>query len=138
MVCPCCNPDKDLTPTFVAAPARMGRDGARRHHPRMVVLEKGVTNHHRASCIPVLFLQGQGEDFHVFSDASQHAYVGVVYIRTVYCDATASVSLVIAKTKVAPLTPSTIPRLELCSALLLSKLLQTVREDLSIQTDSKL
>ena len=73
---------------------------------------------------------------HRFSDAFQHAYVGVIYIRTVYRDATASVSLVIAKTKVAPLMPSTIPRLELCGALLLNKLLQTVREDLSIQTDS--
>ena len=69
---------------------------------------------------------------HGFCDASQQAYAGAVYVRAVYEDTTTTVTLVIAKTKVAPLSGSTIPRLELCGALLLSKLLQSVREALNL------
>ncbi len=66
---------------------------------------------------------------HGFSDASNVAYGGVVYIRTTYHDSTVSVHLLLAKTKVAPLNPpGTTPRLELCGALLLSQLLQTVMD----------
>ena len=57
----------------------------------------------------------------------------MVYIRSLYTDAAVSTSLVIAKTKVAPLKTVTIPKLELCSAPLLSKLLSTVCKQLGIE-----
>ena len=70
---------------------------------------------------------------HGFSDASNLAYGGVVYIRVLYHDTTTSVSLVYSKTRVAPLSPpGTIPRLELCGAQILSKLLVAAMESLHI------
>ena len=70
---------------------------------------------------------------HGFSDASNVAYGGVVYLRTLYQDTSVSVSIVHAKTKVAPLSPpGTTPRLELCGAQVLSKLLVTAMESLDI------
>ena len=70
---------------------------------------------------------------HGFSDASILAYGGVVYLRTLYHDTSTSVSIVCSKTKVAPLSPpGTIPRLELCGAQILSKLLVAVMDSLNI------
>ena len=63
---------------------------------------------------------------HEFSDASQTAYGGVMYIRTIYTDTSTEVRLIMAKTKVAPISGATIPRLELCAALLMDKLLDFV------------
>ncbi len=60
---------------------------------------------------------------HGFSDASEVAYAGVVYLRLVDTTGCVHVSLVIAKTKVAPIKRLSIPRLELCGALLLAQLL---------------
>lgn len=60
-----------------------------------------------------------------FSDASEHAYGGVVYLH-VSSDSGNTVRLVCAKSKVAPMKPLTIARLELCGIVLLSKLLRTV------------
>ena len=71
---------------------------------------------------------------HGFSDASMSAYGGVVYLRIRYADTTISVSLVAAKTRVAPLKRQTIPKLELCAALLTARLLATVAEDLSLDS----
>ena len=70
---------------------------------------------------------------HGFSDASNLAYAGAVYIRTMYEDTTTTTALVTAKTKVAPLSPLTIPKLELCGALLLSKLLANAQKVLQIE-----
>ena len=73
---------------------------------------------------------------HGFSDASNTAYGGAVYIHTSYQDTTVSVQLLLAKTRVAPLSPpGTTPRLELCGALLLSHLLQTVTDTLDVPPD---
>ena len=69
---------------------------------------------------------------HGFCDASQLAYAGVVYLQTVYTDTTTTISLVTSKTKVAPLKTLTIPRLELCGAQLLSKLLLSTKDALAI------
>ena len=64
-----------------------------------------------------------------FCDASLKAYAAVVYIE---CHTGTEVSrrFVCAKSRIAPLKKITIPRLELLSALLLSRLITTVQEAL--------
>lgn len=62
-------------------------------------------------------------ELHGFSDASQLAYAGVVYLRMIDQHGDIHISLVVSKTKVAPIKRLTIPRLELCGAHLLSQLL---------------
>ena len=55
-------------------------------------------------------------ELHGFSDASEHAYAGIVYLRVFDSDGNVHVSLVMSKTKVAPIKCLTIPCLELCGA----------------------
>ena len=69
---------------------------------------------------------------HGFSDASELAYAGVVYLRMCDSEGNVHVSLVTSKTKVAPIKRLTIPRLELCGAHLLAQLLHHVREALHV------
>ena len=76
---------------------------------------------------PVLEFQ-----LHGFSDASQTAYGGVIYLRALHQDTSISMSIVTAKTKVAPLAGATIPRLELCGTLLLARLLSTIARSLNV------
>ncbi|KMQ86362.1 gag-pol protein [Lasius niger] len=75
----------------------------------------------------------QGVEFHGFSDASQDALGAVLYIRTIQTFTDAKVTLLAAKSKVAPLKKQTIPRLELAAAVLLSRLLARVRTILGLQ-----
>lgn len=60
---------------------------------------------------------------HGFSDASEEAHSGVVYLRMV----DTFTSLTISMTKVAPIKCLTIPRLEICGACLLAQLLHYVQ-----------
>ncbi|XP_058987954.1 uncharacterized protein LOC131806984 [Musca domestica] len=69
-------------------------------------------------------------EFHVFADASNRAYVAALYARTVHPDGKVNVSLVTARTKVAPVKTKTLPRLELCGASLAAKLIRKVRESI--------
>ena len=62
-------------------------------------------------------------EVHGFSDASEDAYAAVVYLRMIDTKGDVHVSIVMSKTKVAPIKRLTIPRLELCGAHLLSQLL---------------
>lgn len=65
-------------------------------------------------------------ELHGFSDASCSAYAAVVYVRIVDENQIISTSLISAKTKVAPIKQKSLPRLELCGAVLLSQLLTKV------------
>ena len=62
-----------------------------------------------------------------FSDASRRAYSAVVNGIITNPNGDSVVKLLSAKTKVAPVKQLSIPRLELCGALLLSKLLINVK-----------
>ena len=58
-----------------------------------------------------------------FCNASLKAYAAVVNLRT---NDEISVQFIAAKTRVVPVIGMTVPRLELLSALLLSKLIQSI------------
>ena len=69
-----------------------------------------------------------GTDLHGFSDASELAYAVVVYLRSIDADGVVHASNVIAKTKVSPIKRVTIPRLELCGALVVARLFHHCRK----------
>ena len=78
--------------------------------------------------VPRCYYPGKTKPKHTelqgFSDASEAAYSAVVYVRAVYEDGSVSSTLVVAKTKVAPLKRVSITRLELCGAVLLTELME--------------
>ncbi|XP_055918591.1 uncharacterized protein LOC129950692 [Eupeodes corollae] len=75
--------------------------------------------------------RGELIELHGFADASESAYAAAVYCRVKRTDGRVCTSLVCAKTRVAPVRKKlTIPKLELCGALLLTKLLSKTKESL--------
>jgi len=72
-------------------------------------------------------------ELHGFSDASEHAYAAAVYLRTTYTDGSISVTLIASKTRVSPVKKQSIPRLELLGAQILTRLTDTVLNQLPLQ-----
>ncbi|XP_011174462.3 uncharacterized protein LOC105206677 [Solenopsis invicta] len=88
--------------------------------PRLVVNSLGTSQ---------LFIQG-------FCDASESAYGACIYVQSVNnCQDKISSRLLCSKARVAPLKKQTVPRLELCSALLLAKLLDNVKRAIRVNID---
>nr|XP_029729598.1 uncharacterized protein LOC115266986 [Aedes albopictus] len=71
-------------------------------------------------------------EIHCFSDASEKAYGACLYIRSKDAEGRVKVRLLASKSKVAPLKCQTIPRLELCGAVLGAELFQKVRDSIRI------
>ncbi len=72
---------------------------------------------------------------HGFCDAFAVAYGAAIYLRTEHADGRVFTALVIAKARVLPVKPTTIPRVELTGAHLLAKLLSHTRTLLNIPTE---
>ena len=66
-------------------------------------------------------------ELHGFSDASKDAYGAVVYMRVERESGKVDCNIIASKSRVAPLKGETIPRLELLSALILARLMNTVK-----------
>ena len=84
--------------------------------------------------IPRCYAHGDQQDpvsyqLHGFCDSSLSGYAAVVYLRATSC-ASIQTAFVASKTRVSPLSQLMIPRLELLSALILSRLITTVEEAL--------
>ncbi|GFQ84405.1 integrase catalytic domain-containing protein [Trichonephila clavata] len=73
---------------------------------------------------------------HGFADASSKTYGAVIYMQTVSIAEESNCQLLCSKSHVAPTKLVTIPRLELCACLLLSKLTRKVISALNMQTES--
>ncbi|XP_071652615.1 uncharacterized protein [Temnothorax longispinosus] len=71
-------------------------------------------------------------EIHGFADASNVAYAAVVYLKVVSASGEITVTLLAGKSKVAPLKPLSVPRLELSAALLLARLIHFIRESLDL------
>lgn len=65
---------------------------------------------------------------HGFCDASVKAYAAVAYIRIKDGDGNYKTNMIAAKARVAPVKPVSLPRLELCGAVLLARLLKQIGE----------
>ena len=66
-------------------------------------------------------------ELHAFGDASEVAYASAIYLRVVREDGRASTSLVMSKTRVAPVRKITLPRLELMAAVITARLCTYVK-----------
>ena len=66
-----------------------------------------------------------------FSDTSKRAYCAAIYLVSKTSIGYSS-DLLISKTKVAPLKEQTVPRLELLGAVILARLMTSVREALDV------
>ncbi|XP_075210468.1 uncharacterized protein LOC142317804 [Lycorma delicatula] len=69
---------------------------------------------------------------HGFSDASRNGYGACIYLRSVNTFGNISVKLLCSKSWVAPVKQISIPRLELCGALLIARLLKFVNPALCL------
>ncbi|XP_072766394.1 uncharacterized protein [Anoplolepis gracilipes] len=84
----------------------------------------------------VICAEPQHIEMHGFCDALESAYGVCIYIRSMNESGKIYTQLLCAKSRVAPLKRVTLPRLELCGALVLAKLGQSVKQALSINIDA--
>lgn len=65
-------------------------------------------------------------ELHCFCDASEKAYGACLYVKSNNAEGEVKIRLLTSRSKVAPLSCQTIPRLELCGALLAAQLFEKV------------
>ncbi|XP_045032618.1 uncharacterized protein LOC123474468 [Daphnia magna] len=78
--------------------------------------------------------KARGVGLHLFADASESAFGAIAYLRFDNPDGV-KVSFVMAKARVAPIKYVSIPRLELCAALLAARLASVIKSELRLKID---
>lgn len=81
----------------------------------------------------ISFASATLREIHIFCDASKEAIGAVAYLK-LSDGKSADVSFVMGKAKVAPSSGHTIPRLELCGAVLAVEMADIIKEHLKVKT----
>ncbi|GFW78089.1 integrase catalytic domain-containing protein [Trichonephila clavipes] len=81
----------------------------------------------------IVIHRAESIELHAFSDASEKAYGLSIYLKSISALGEVKVCLVTSKSRVSPLKQISIPRLELCGAVLAAKLMKKVKEALNLQ-----
>jgi len=68
---------------------------------------------------------------HGFCDASKEAFGACLYLHSVTPNGHVQVHMLMSKSRVVPMKATTIPKLELCGALLLVELLLEIKNELN-------
>nr|CAI5866960.1 unnamed protein product [Callosobruchus analis] len=89
---------------------------------------KSLKIHRQALCKNAVSIE-----IHIFCDSSEKAYCSCAYIKSSDVDGNSTVHLLIAKSKVVPLKTVTLPRLELCGAVVGARLGQKVKQALKLE-----
>ncbi|XP_055385904.1 uncharacterized protein LOC129614945 [Condylostylus longicornis] len=74
-------------------------------------------------------------ELHEFGDASEKAYGAIVYVRSMDIQGNINIKLLCSKSKIAPVKLLTIPRLELCAAIMVVELVSKVKKALETTID---
>ena len=85
----------------------------------------------------VLIRKRYKTQLHIFCDSSQQAYGAVAYLTGLSADDGIHIAFLLAKTRVALLKTTTLPRLELLAALLGAKLFQFLNKTLELVNSSE-
>ena len=72
----------------------------------------------------------------MFTDASTKATAAVAYMRALQEDRHIEVGFVMGKAKLAPLSEPTIPRLELCAAVLGAEMADLIQDEMDLKLDA--
>ena len=84
---------------------------------------------------PSDFASVQCRELHHFSDASSQGYGAVSYLRQIDTTGNVHCSLVMAKSRLAPLKSVTIPRMELSAAVLATRLDRMIKQETTTPID---
>ena len=69
-------------------------------------------------------------ELHLFADASKVAYGAACCIKLKYVDDTVKIIFLLGKSRLSPIKLVTIPRLELCAAVLAAKIYEVISSEL--------
>ena len=82
------------------------------------------------------FCEASDREIHIFSDASEKAIAAVAYLKMTGKADSSQLGFFLGKAKVAPLHGHTIPRLELCGAVLAVEIAEVIEEHVGVPTSS--
>ncbi|XP_067279206.1 uncharacterized protein [Pseudorasbora parva] len=86
--------------------------------------------------IPVSLTSTKRKELCIFSDASTIAIGAVAYLRAIEPEGQCHVGFIMGKSKLAPRPAHTVPRLELCAAVLAVELYDLLRDEMDIAFDA--
>ena len=85
--------------------------------------------------VPISISSVHNPEIHIFCDASEQAISAVAYLKAIDNDSTAFLGFIMGKSKLAPVKGHTIPRLELCSAVLATELGEAICDHMNLSHD---
>ena len=88
-------------------------------------------------CYQIGIEQQNKTDLHIFFDASSKAYTAVAYWRFLLPDNKYHIAFIMSKSRVAPMTNTTIPRLELQAGVLAIRLAKLIANEHDIQVNRR-